>query len=200
MSELCPEDRLNPVLSQMDHNPDAAIEQLETLIAAFPQDARLHFLKGSALLGLKRYIEGHDSLKAAVDLAPDFAIARFQLGLFQLTSGEADAALTSWGPLDRLPDEHYLRAFVDGLRHLIRDDFDGAISALQTGISRNEENAPLNRDMQMLIGEIQTAQAGTSQAPEASEPGDRDSDDAEDAETSETAFLLGQHVFKPGRA
>jgi tetratricopeptide (TPR) repeat protein len=131
--------------------PGEQVSRIETLLLAYPDDARLHFLRGSILIGEKRFIEAHQSLSRAVALAPDFAIARFQLGFFQLTSGEADAALETWGRLDRLPDAHYLRKFVDGLRCLVRDDFTGAIGALSEGIALNHENPPLSRDMTLLI-------------------------------------------------
>ena len=51
----------------------------------------------------------------AVALAPDFLIARYQLGFFELTSGEVDNALATWGPLLRLPEDNYLRQFVEGM-------------------------------------------------------------------------------------
>lgn len=131
--------------------PADQIARIDALLLAYPDDGRLHFLRGSILIGEKRLIEAHESLSRAVALEPDFAIARFQLGFFQLTSGEADAALETWGRLDRLPDEHYLRKFVDGLRCLIRDDFAGAITTLGDGIALNQENPPLSRDMHLII-------------------------------------------------
>ena len=72
-------------------------------------------------------------------------------GFFQLTSGETANALDTWGRLDGLPDGHYLRKFVDGLRCLIRDDFAGVIQTLSDGIALNTENPPLNNDMQLII-------------------------------------------------
>ena len=80
-------------------------------------------------------------------------LARFQLGFFELTSGEAVRALATWEPLDTLPEGHYLGHFVTGLRHLIADRFADAIAALEAGIAVNDENAPLNRDMQLIIDE-----------------------------------------------
>jgi hypothetical protein len=84
-------------------------------------------------------------------LAPEFHIARFQLGFFTLSSGDAKAALTHWAPLLLLSEEHYLYHFVTGLTHLIRDEFDEAIQCLKIGIGSNQENLPLNKDMQRII-------------------------------------------------
>lgn len=150
MSGQCDEAALQELIGAMQ-DEENQVERVDALLGQFPEDARLHFLRGSMLVGAGRLIEAHSALSRAVALAPDFAIARFQLGLFQLTSGEADKALETWGRLDRLADDHYLRKFVDGLRCLVRDDFGGAIENLQRGIALNQDNAPLNRDMHMLI-------------------------------------------------
>lgn len=167
MPQLADDARMQALIESVGAGGPENIPEIDALIGEFPDDARLHFLKGSILVGAKRHIEAHDALSRAVALAPDFAIARFQLGLFQLTSGEADAALETWGRLDRLPDEHYLRKFVDGLRRLIRDDFSGAIASLTEGIALNSENPPLSRDMQMLIDRCRAAQSGAADDEEA---------------------------------
>lgn len=177
MTTHCDAETMGVLIAGMAEAPAEQIPRLAELIGAFPEDARLHFLLGSALIGEGRHIEAHASLSRAVALAPDFAIARFQLGLFQLTSGEAANALETWGRLDLLPDGHYLRKFVDGLRALIRDDFEGAVAGLRQGIVLNQENPPLNHDMQMLIDKCLEALA---------------SSDEEKAVTSETALILSQ--------
>jgi tetratricopeptide (TPR) repeat protein len=148
----------------------------ERLIDAWPDDPRLHFLRGSMLAGRGRPIEAHAALTRAVQLAPDFALARFQLGFFELTSGEAARAITTWESLQELPPGHYLALFVAGLRHLVLDHFEETIAALQAGIAANEENLPLNRDMQLIIDQCRELAPG---APA-------------EAETSATSFLLDQ--------
>lgn len=168
MTNQCDESQLQALLDLYKTEAPERIGATEALIGAFPEDARLHFMLGSTLIGEGRLIEGHAALARAVELAPDFAIARFQLGLFQLTSGEADNALGTWGRLDRLAEGHYLRRFVDGLRALIRDEFSQCIEHLRAGIALNTENAPLNTDMGLIIGkceEIQAAGQTSGEAP-----------------------------------
>lgn len=169
MSRLCDEQTLLD-LTQALNDDAGVIDRIDEVLQSYPEDARLHFLKGSMLITLDRPIEAHRALGRAVALAPDFAIARFQFGLFQLTSGEADKALETWGPLDRLPAENYLRRFADGLRSLIRDEFADATTKLREGIRLNQDNMPLNRDMQMLIDkcELLMANALTDDATTAS--------------------------------
>lgn len=175
---LCSDEEIQQLLAAMQSDSPGELAFAEQLIDAYPEDPRLHFLRGSVLAGSGRPIEAHASLSRAVALAPDFAIARFQLGFFELTSGEAARALATWEPLGNLPEDHYLTHFVIGLRHLINDEFSEAIAALREGIAINVENLPLNRDMQLIIdecGNLATAEPGTAFQ-----------------ETSATSFLLDQ--------
>ncbi len=193
MTQLCSDDHIQRITQTLESDPEAGLAALASALEAHPEDARLHFLQGSTLLGLQRYVSGHDALSKAVELAPDFAIARFQLGLFQLTSGEVDRALETLGPIDRLPKTHYLRSLVSGLRCLVRDEFDDAIGHLRVGIEQNTENPPLNRDMEMLISTISQARSD-----DAGTAGDGD-DPADEGELSEAALLLSRNRFKPDR-
>lgn len=172
---LCSDEEMQQLLAAMQSDAPDELAFAERLIDAYPEDARLHFLRGSLLAGSGRPIEAHAALSRAAALAPDFALARFQLGFFELTSGEAARALATWEPLDGLPPEHYLAHLVTGLRHLIHDRFAEAIAALQAGIAVNDENPPLNRDMQLIIDECGGLAGG--------EPA---------GEASATSFLLDQ--------
>ena len=174
---LCSDEEIGQLLAAMGANAPDELALAERLIQAYPEDARLHFLRGSMLAGQGRPIEAHAALTRAVELAPDFALARFQLGFFELTSGEAARALATWEPLQDLPADHYLALFVSGLRHLVHDRFADAIAALEAGIAANAENLPLNRDMQLIIDECRGL------APDGP---------AGETETSATSFLLDQ--------
>jgi Flp pilus assembly protein TadD len=175
---LCPDEEMALLLEAMQSDAPDEIARAEQLIDTYPEDPRLHFLRGSALAGMGRAIEAHAALSRAVELAPEFILARFQLGFFELTSGEAGRALATWGPLDAIPQDHYLAHFVRGLRHLIRDEFASAIAALRDGQAVNTENPPLNRDMQLIIDECTPLAEGAA-------PAHLD-------EASATSVLLGQ--------
>jgi tetratricopeptide (TPR) repeat protein len=177
MQNLCDDAELQALMTAIQSDERDEIAQVDRLLARHPDDPRLHFLRGSILAGIGRPIEALATLKNAVALAPDFAIARFQLGFFQLTSGEAADALSTWGPLALLPDAHYLRSFVGGLTYLIRDEFAEAIAQLEAGIAANAENLPLNRDMQLIIDRTRALLD-----PAAPEP----------SSASATSLLLGQ--------
>lgn len=161
-SVLCPEQKLSSFLAQMKSGGNQGMRDLDTLLRDYPGDPRLHFLRGSFLAGEQDYGGARTAMRRAVELAPDYAIARFQLGLLLLTSGDAIAAQEAWGPLHSLPSAHYLRLFVTGLTHMIRDEFDDTVRLLQEGIAANAENPPLNRDMQMVIEEVRARPAAAS--------------------------------------
>ncbi len=154
-SQLCPDEQLAQCVAVIQGDAKDGMIGLERLLLKYEGDPRLHFLTGSLLAGAKDYAAARIAMRRAVDLAPDFTIARFQLGFLLLTSGEPHAAQEAWGPLHGLSRDHYLHRFVLGLCHLIRDEFSAAIVQLQDGIERNAENPPLNNDMQLIIDEIQ---------------------------------------------
>jgi tetratricopeptide (TPR) repeat protein len=158
MTPLCPDDRLKDLLARLKQ--EQGLAPVEAVLRDYPNDPRLLFLQGSLLAGRQEYAAAREVIRKAVDLAPDFAIARFQLGLLQLTSGEAVAAQETWGPLHSLPDGHYIKSFVVGLCHLIKDEFPAANAELERGIAHNQENPPLNRDMQMIIDEVRSRRLG----------------------------------------
>jgi tetratricopeptide (TPR) repeat protein len=192
---LCSDENLQSLLATLRTDEGAALARASALIEGFPDDARLHFLRGSMLIGAGRHIEAHGALSRAVELAPDFHIARFQLGFFELTSGEPARAVQTWGPLEALPPTHYLKLFVIGLGHLIRDEFGPAVAHLEEGMRANDENAALNRDMQLLIDQCAPlmTKSGTALPPSPETSQIPATDEKADSATS---FILRQLTGK----
>lgn len=185
-AQLCDDQTFASLVEAIQEGADDELSRTDRLLVEYPADPRLHFLRASLLAGVGRPIEALPAFRKAVDLAPDFAIARFQLGFFLLTSGEPAEALSVWGPLAMLPKENYMRMFVAGLTHLIRDEFEETIRNLEQGIAANSENLPLNRDMQLIIDQVRGLEAGKAGA-------------AADDSVSATSFLLNQFGAKPTR-
>ena len=159
---ICPSDQMDDLLSGMRTGAADVEHRLASLIASYPRDGRLQFLRGSMLATGRRYDEARTAMQAAVDLAPYFWIARFQLGLLELTSGLPAEAVHTWAPLGDLATDNPLRLFAEGLQSLIRDEFSVAVGKLRDGIAANTENPPLNTDMQMMIDTIQSADRASS--------------------------------------
>lgn len=191
MSNFMDDENMQTLLQDLGDEAKDDEVVLNTALVQYPDDARLHFLKGSTYAGSGRLIEAHAALTRAVDLSPDFHIARFQLGFFQLTSGESDNALKTWARLDGLPKDNYLRVFVIGLRHLIRDELEECLAELQRGMSLNEDNLPLNNDMQLIITQITPLIEAQAEENESTPAGD-DKKQASPDEASLTSILLQQ--------
>jgi tetratricopeptide (TPR) repeat protein len=177
---LATDDELGEVLAALEADAEDAEKVLDRLAAKYPEDPRLHFMRGSVLASSGRPIEAHRALARAVELAPDYALARYQLGFFELTSGEPQKALGTWGPLLAEPEGSYLRKFVEGMKHLIRDEFAPAIALFEEGIVLNEDNEPMNRDIRLLIAECRKLQRTNAARQN------------EDSELSATSLILDQ--------
>jgi hypothetical protein len=161
MADLCSDDMLAGAVEIAGRDDAAALARVAGLIEDHPADPRLHFLQGSLLAGLTRYQDGLAAMRRAVALAPDYEIARFQLGLLELSSGEALAADATLQPLAEA--DSGLSLFARGLRHLARDELGEAADLLRRGLERNREHPLINRDMEMMLERIEE----TRRAPNA---------------------------------
>jgi len=178
---LCDDNTMEQLVAALQSNDAGELQLVDDQLKKFPEDPRLHFMRGSLLAARKQPVAAHAALCRAVELAPDYHIARYQLGFFELTSGEVDAALATWGPLHRLPEQHYLRIFIEGMIHLVRDEFEPAIARFEEGMRQNDENEPLNADIRLLKAECEKL------AMKAGHGGDTE----DEAGLSATSLLLG---------
>jgi tetratricopeptide (TPR) repeat protein len=128
-----------------------ASPSLDEALREFPDDPRLHFLKGSLLASQGKYTDALAHLHRAIEIDPGFSLARFQLGFLLLTCGKPRAAEETWRPLMVLPEGNPLRLFATGLGHLIRDELAATMRLLERGIAANKDNAPMNNDMQLIV-------------------------------------------------
>ena len=135
----------------LDLNVEDAMARLHTIAEAHPEDPRPHLLLGGMHAQAKHLDLAEAAYITALQRAPGLDIARFQLGLLQLTTARVSVAVATWGPLDRLPVEHPLRLFKQGMVCLTQDRFLEALPLLREGILQNQGNPPLNVDMQRLI-------------------------------------------------
>lgn len=189
----CPDDALDALVAELQHDDDGGLASLADLLVSWPLDPRLHFLQGSVLAGLQRYDEGRRAMARAVEIAPDYALARFQLGFLDLTSGRALDAVAVWTPLVNLPEDEPLRLLAEGLMHLASDRFPEARRLLGRGMELNTAVPLINADMQLILDQI----ADLPDSPRA----DRDVPPPppalpEEAPASAVDLLLQQSRFK----
>jgi len=181
-TDFCPGNRLETLLAMMSEDEKQANATLELLLGQHPNDPRLHFLKGSLAAARQDYALGVSEMRQAVDLAPEYWIARYQLGFLLLTNCEPHAAQEAWGPLHGLPENHYLRLLVTGFIYMIQDRFGDAIERFQQGMLANSENPAVNNDIALIIEELKN----------------RDSDGVGQS-TSSVDLLLRQSMLKSTR-
>lgn len=163
---------------------------------------RLHFLKGSVLAGLQRYDEGRAAMARAIEIAPDFALARFQLGFLDLTSGRAIDAMGVWQKLGDLAEDAPLRVLAEGLANLAADNFAEAARLIKMGMALNVENSLINADMQLILDEIgsrekqQVAAGSQSVSDRAAPPEAQQASSQTEAPPSAVDLLLRQQALR----
>jgi Tfp pilus assembly protein PilF len=138
-----------------------AIALYEQAIAGGQPDARAHFLLASELASAGDMGRAESAFANAVLLAPEWPIARYQLGLLQFSGGRAAAALVTWAPLFGLDPSNCLAQFVRGFASLAHDDFAQATSHFRAGLALPSDNAALAGDIEKVLARIAQATATT---------------------------------------
>jgi Flp pilus assembly protein TadD len=148
-------DHLPALLEQLGRSdPATARALLERAAREHPDDGRPLLLLAAQYMHAQEIDLAEATYMAALERAPDLAIARFQLGLLQFSSARPAVAQATWAPLDRLDPKEPLRLFKTGLELLGQDRFDEARRFIEAGLAENTTNPALNRDMQMVLDEM----------------------------------------------
>jgi tetratricopeptide (TPR) repeat protein len=92
--------------ANVNGRPEIARQHLEALVAAFPDDERVHFMVGSFHFGRKEWQEAIGSYKRALAIDPEFAPPYNQLGYALRNLGDFDGAAQAFKRYTELiPDE-----------------------------------------------------------------------------------------------
>jgi tetratricopeptide (TPR) repeat protein len=151
--------------SQENRTP-AALDLFGQASALVPDSGVPHFLIGSEHAGAGNLEEAEAAFANAVLLAPDFLLARYQLGLLQFTSKRAAVALITWQPLFALPESDALGHFVRGFAALAQDEFQDALGHFRAGLERNGSNPPLSTDILQVVAALEALPRPAEAAPE----------------------------------
>jgi tetratricopeptide (TPR) repeat protein len=128
-----------------------AVSMLKTLLE---RDARHVF--GTYLLAAEHAQLGmmdraEEGFRRTVELAPDFAMGRFNLGQLYLTKNDTAAATAVLAPLASLPANQALSGYAKGLIAAANEDASEAIRQLQAGLACPQEVPPLAADMRRVL-------------------------------------------------
>ncbi|MDP9912418.1 tetratricopeptide (TPR) repeat protein [Variovorax boronicumulans] len=149
-----------------------AIAWFQEASAAQPAAALPQFLLGAEFAALGDIAQAETAFANATLLAPAFAMARYQLGLLQFSSGRAATALITWQPLLGLPDTDPLPHFVNGFAALAQDRFDEALQHYQKGLVLNTTNDALSGDIAKVIAGIKALSSTHTAADDQGRPTD----------------------------
>jgi tetratricopeptide (TPR) repeat protein len=162
-SDLSPAQLLALAVDAARRGDDASsLSYLKAAAAREDASAEVYFLLGSQLAQVGATDEALQHMARAIELAPSYAIARFQLGLLLLTMGRSHDASAVWTPLAHLPADDPLRSFRQGLEHLIKDEYADAVAWLERGMALNTQVPALNEDMSLVIQRVQALQSTTA--------------------------------------
>lgn len=128
-----------------------------------------HFLIGSEHAAAGNVEAAEQAFARAVLLAPDFGLARYQLGLLQFSTARAAMALVTWQPLLALPPADPLVHFVRGFEALASDGFADALHHYREGLACHDINQGLAADIQRLVEAVERLPGGPQEAAPAEE-------------------------------
>lgn len=159
------QDYLSDLLQQLRLTDASGIEKL-LLDAAIshPADPRPLLLLAGEYAQAQDMDRAEATYIAALQRNPDYAIARFQLGLLQFSGARPAVALATFAPLDQLEEHHPLRLFKNAFECLAQDRLQDARTWFCEGIAHNTDNTPLNFDMQNMVKRLDKLQAESGHA------------------------------------
>ena len=144
-----------------DRDADAAV-MLKTLLERDPSNVIATYLLAAQHAQLGMMDSAEAGFRAAVAQAPDFPVARFQLGQLLLVKGAGEEAAEVFAPLTT--GQGALGAYARALSAIAREDVPTALAELEQGLAQPQDIPALEGDMRRLHGQLQAAaaQAGLS--------------------------------------
>lgn len=130
------------------------VADLEQAVRHAPEDAALRHLLAAEYAQSGNYESAKAEFFHALTLNPGAHVARFQLGLLLLTSGDTTAGVRVWEPLESLADNAPLKLFKRGIEALLRGERALCKRHLLEGISVNTDNPPLNDDIRGILARM----------------------------------------------
>ncbi len=132
-----------------DHT--TALRLLKAAAAEAPADTLVAYRLGAEYAQLELFDAAEAEMARALAGKQDYPVARFHLGLLQITRGHFEDALRTWQALDALPETHALRCYKQGFEHLANDAFAPARERLEAGLAASGSTPALAREMQRLL-------------------------------------------------
>lgn len=136
-----------------------ALSMLKVLLERDTEHAFATYLLAAEHAQLGMMDRAEEGFKKAVKLAPDFLMARFQLGQLYLVKNETSLAIEMFTPITLLPDGHTLAAYAKGLIAAANDDIAQAIAHLAAGLECEQDIPALAEDMLSMLNNLNSLTA-----------------------------------------
>lgn len=148
------EELLRLSLAAINGGRDAqAVVMLKTLLERDPRHAHAHHLLAAQHAQMGLHDRAEAGFRAVLEVAPDSAIVRFQLGQLLVMKGAADEARQVLTPVARQSDS--LGAYARAMMAAASDDTAATIECLRAGFDLPQEFPALTADMRRLSEQLQ---------------------------------------------
>jgi len=137
-----------------DHHADA-VAMLKTLLERDSEHVFATYLLAAEHAQLGMMERAEEGFVRTVALAPDFPMARFQLGQIELVKGDAEAARRVLAPLAQMPAQLALSCYARGLIAAANEDVAEAMGQLRAGLECDQEIPALADDMRRVLANLQ---------------------------------------------
>jgi len=144
-----------------------AVVLLKVLVNRAPTHFLGHYLLAAQHAQLGLFERAESEFRRVAELAPDFAMAHFQLGQLLLVKGDAEGAVSQFNAVG--DDDPALHAYAEGLSALGVQQAAAALSALRRGLALPQTVAALTGDMQRLADQLQAGGAAVAAEAELTE-------------------------------
>lgn len=138
-------------------------EVLARLLALEPENVHARYLHAALQAEASMPEEAEAGFRAVLAAAPEFSIARFQLGQLLWLRGAGAEATQVLMPLCETGDA--LAAYARGLVALAADDRPRAVLELRSGLGLPQANPALASDMQRLCAQLEPPVGNIPVAP-----------------------------------
>ncbi|MFT3806736.1 tetratricopeptide repeat protein [Arenimonas sp.] len=142
-----------------------AVSMLKTLVERDSNHVFGTYLLAAEHMQLGMVDRAEAGFRRTVELAPDFPMARFQLGQLYLVKGDAESARAVLAPVAALPENMALGHYAKGLIAAANEDADHAIAELQAGLACEQDVPAMTADMQRVLDNLRALQGGGQPAP-----------------------------------
>lgn len=139
------------VAAIQNQQQEQSLSLLKRAVSLEPKHSKAVYLLGALHAQLGLYERAIEEISHALEQDPELQVARFQLGLLYLLSNQKDNAKKTWLKLAQLGQQHYFYWFQLGLLKIAEEDIQNGIDYLEKGMTLNQQNLALNKDMSQAI-------------------------------------------------